>query len=123
MSVFDKFRKKFAPKAQDLTDADRRDLTSIRTHPGYQVLLNVMEQICQVAETELLKLDPVRVTTQQIAAQQSTARAQRIFFERVQKRIEYEINESLGVPQTHGDPDLDDPRTIERLLDPIGRMQ
>jgi len=123
MSLFEKLRRKVLPKAQDLSTADRQDLTSVRTHPGYQVLLNIMEQICQVAETELLRLDPLRYSEAQIAAQQSTARAQRIFFERVQKRIEYEINENLGIPQPQSQPDLDDPRTVERLLDPIGYKQ
>lgn len=120
MSILDRFRKKLAPKPRDLTDADRQDLTSIRTHPGYQVILSIIEQVCEAAETKHFQMSPLSYTDAQIAASHNEARAMRLGFERIQKRIEYEINEGLGLPQPQGQPDLDDPRTVERLLDPIG---
>lgn len=123
MSILDRFRKKLTPKARDLTDAARQDLTSIHTHPGYQVVLCIIEQVCEAAETKHFQMSPLNYTEAQIAASHTEARAMRLGFERVQKRIEYEINEGLGIPQPQGQPDLDDPHTVERLLDPIGWKQ
>lgn len=120
MGLLSKFRKSVQPKkVSDLTEADRQDLVTLMTQPGFQVILNIMEQMCEVAETEHFKLNPLHSTPTQIAASQSIARSQRVFFERVQARINWERNEALDTPQPTGDPDLDNPETIERLLDAV----
>ena len=73
-----------------LTDEDRNRLAQIYTHPGYQVLLDVMEQVCAVQETRLINAE-VKDARAILAEHRKTQAAWQIFAgmqERVTKEMQ-----------------------------------
>jgi hypothetical protein len=80
-----------------LTDDAKRNLFAVRHHPGYESVFDVMEQLCQLSETELLKMDRsvAGITGEQVLSAQEQCRAQRCFMERVQFQIEAQVKAIL----------------------------
>src|SRR5215467_5339265 len=74
-----------------LTNEERISLLNLSRTPGWQVLLDLMEQECTKAETEHFQVKPEEEA--KVIASHNTARAMRVFFERVQKAVYYELNE------------------------------
>jgi hypothetical protein len=75
-----------------LKHEDQLQLLAIRRTPGYEILLDIMEKFCVLAETELLKQKP---WTEEVQGYHAVAHAQRAYFERVQKEVEQQIGEGL----------------------------
>lgn len=107
-----------ASSPEPLTNRDRQDLVSIREMPGYEVVIKLAEEECESFTTELINADAANET--QIIARFRMAKAAWQFFIRLQKRIEFETNETdhIEVP-SYGQPDLDDPAVLGRLVDPL----
>ena len=99
----------------ELSQQDRQDLLSYSSSPGYQVMLNIMEQLCEAQETKHLQARGA----DEILDSHAETRAFRVFFERFQKRVNWEIGEAVGAPDNPTSFDLDDPETVERLLNPL----
>lgn len=76
---------------EPLTEADRQDLLSIRHHPGYEVIRKVMEQEAETFTTSLLNAK----SDEEVLQAQRMAKAAWNFYLRVQKRIEFEVNEEI----------------------------
>lgn len=79
-----------------MTATDRAELISLKSHGGYRALLGLMEELCVISEDRCLALDPVMSDKESILAAHSTARAQRMFFNSVISRVDYEIEEWKG---------------------------
>lgn len=75
-----------------LKHEDRLQLLAIRRTPGYELLLDIMEKFCVLAETDLLKIKP---WAPEVEGYHAVAHAQRAYFERVQKEVEQQIAEAL----------------------------
>lgn len=76
-----------------LTDEARGRLLGLQRGMGYQDFLDIGEKLCQIAETDLLRMDRAKgFTAEQILSAQEQCRAQRVFFERWQMEIEEQVN-------------------------------
>ena len=75
---------------RDFTMQEMQYLSQLAELPHYQVLLKLMEGICERAETEHFQEWKNREAFDRTGA---TAVAQRIFFERVQKEVLYQKEE------------------------------
>lgn len=98
MKWFKKPEKIEAPRQyspEPLSERDRQDLVSIRHHPGYEVIRKVMEQEAETFTTALLNAK----SDDDILQAQRMAKAAWTFYLRVQKRIEFEVNEQIYLQQ------------------------
>ena len=82
--------------------------------PGWEALLDLMEEECLKAETEHFQTRPE--DTAKVLAGHWTARAMRLFFERVQKAVIYETNEAVK-PEPEPEPEPDSVEAITGLLE------
>jgi hypothetical protein len=69
-------------------------LLSLIKTPGWEAVLDLMEEECIKAETEHFQTKPEE--TNKILTGHWTARAMRLFFERIQKAVLYETNEAIS---------------------------
>ena len=81
--------------AEPLSERDRQDLVAIHKHPGYAVVLKVMEQEAEVFTTALINA----ASDEEILQAQRLARAAWQFYQKVQKRIDFEVNEQIFISQ------------------------
>ena len=95
----------------NLSHEARLHLLATRRTPGYEILLDIMEKYCVLAETELLKIKP---WAEEVAGYHAVAHAQRAYFERVQKEVEQQIAEALA--QIESPPVEDDPLSDAQIL-------
>jgi len=71
-----------------ISDEARGRLLALRRGPGWEELLDIGEKLCQLEETELLKMDRSKGTTaEQILSKQDQCRGFRLFFETLQIEI------------------------------------
>ena len=91
----------------ELSHAERMSLAGLVNHPGYQVLLDVMEREREKEVTALLKTSPADHNA--IIGAHNTARAYAVFVERLQKTVNFEINEALATIEQlqHPEPSED----------------
>ena len=102
-----------------LTDQDRERLAQIYTHDGYQVLLDVMEQVCAVQESKLINAD-VRDGKAVLAEHRKTQAAWQIFAgmqDRVTKEMQRH-NRAI-VPPEADDLLSDDEEEILEVTNPV----
>ncbi|HEV1286531.1 MAG TPA: hypothetical protein VNU44_14515 [Bryobacteraceae bacterium] len=72
---------------------------------GYQDFLDIGEQLCQLSETELLKMNRAAgATTEQILSAQEQCRAQRVFFERWQMEMQQQVKTFVDEQEARGKP-------------------
>lgn len=71
-------------------------MLATRRTPGYEIVMDIMEKYCLLAETELLKQKPWSL---EIQGYHAVAHAQRAYFERVQKEVEQQIAEAMAQMQ------------------------
>lgn len=75
-----------------LSDESVAKLMALRNGPGYPELVDVMEKICLIQETELLAMDPAgKNTPAQILSMQAQCRAGRGYFQGVKREIDEQI--------------------------------
>jgi hypothetical protein len=88
----------------DLTDDVKAKLSSLKTHPGYPVLLReVMGGLCRAENDELLKLDPRKGTTDaQIVSAQAQTRAKYAFVTQVEDEVNHQVTEFLDAQDGAG---------------------
>lgn len=88
---------------EQLAEVDRQYLVSLRSHPGYPVLLTLMEQACEEFATAVINADPAN--HDDVLAKQVMAKSAWTFFTKVQKRVEYEVSEAIAA-QDPPEPEL-----------------
>lgn len=86
----------------NLDNVQKARLQSIILSPGYEVILDVLEQECARAETELLQVQPEQ--RDKVLAYHTRAQAFRLLFERFQTAVRNE---------THQDNPTSDELTVE----------
>jgi hypothetical protein len=100
-----------------LSGEQRGRLCGLRRSPGWEDLLDIGEKLCQLEETELLKMDRAAgATLEQIGSKQDQCRGFRLLFEKLQ--IEMNVQEAAlleeqknaeGAPlagSARGEPDV-----------------
>lgn len=86
-----------------LSDESRGRLLGLQRGMGYHELLDIGEKLCQLAETDLLKMNRATgATSEQILSAQEQCRAQRVFFERLQIEIAEQVQALVDRQQTGG---------------------
>lgn len=76
-----------------LSDEARGRLLGLQRGMGYQDLLDIGEKLCQMEETELLKMDRSKgVTAEAILSKQDQCRGFRLFFETLQMEVDRQVN-------------------------------
>lgn len=105
---------------EPLTVPDKVDLLAISKHPGYEVLLKVMERLCEAKTTDIMNADSANAEA--VRSAQIAMKAAWQFYTTLQQAVLIEID-SVSGPQEHfesqSEPDFDDPATIDRLFDPL----
>lgn len=82
----------------ELTDDSKAKLASLKTQPGYLVLLReVMGGLCRAANDELLQLDPAKPenSPQTIALMQAATRAKYSFVNKVETEVDFLVREFM----------------------------
>ena len=102
---------------EDLDTRERMDLAGVAGMPGYQVILDIMESACQIAETRHFQtMRPDKADREKIIASLGMCIAQREFFETVQKKITYEVELARAPkPQVMNEEDLE----IREITEPF----
>lgn len=73
----------------EFTVQARGRLLTLANGPGYNDLLDLMERVCIIEETELLKLDRAKgATAEQVTSKQDQCRAIRTYFELMQREVQ-----------------------------------
>lgn len=124
-----RFELKRAYTAEPLSSADRAELEEVRNLPGYEILRAIMERTCEGFVSALVNTDPK--DKEAVLARHMLAHAAWKHYESVQLQVDAEINinriqreetrqleaqiEKALNPKM---PDLSDPDTLNRLLDP-----
>jgi hypothetical protein len=78
-----------------LTASQRAELYRLAESPGYQVLLDVMEMACVEQDTQLVNADPADPAS--VLAKHRMSKAFWQIFVAIQKKVEYEKGEYLGL--------------------------
>lgn len=76
-----------------MSNQDRANLSGLITHPGYSVLLSVMDAICSDSAKHLVWIDPEKETGETVLAAHATARAQNLFRNALINKVAFEIKE------------------------------
>lgn len=79
----------------NLDNGKVNQLANLAYAPGYQVLLDIMEEECQKCETELLNQNPSDHVS--VLAKHNRAQAFRMFFERVQTTVKNSLHQEIEV--------------------------
>ena len=86
-----------ADKGPDFAQDKRTALLSIRSTDGYQVILDIMEDVCNKAENEFIGANPA--DKELVLSKHAIMHAQRIFFQTVVAKIDLLCEEQTGVAQ------------------------
>lgn len=71
-----------------LTEEKQARLVALRRSPGWDDWLDIGEQLCQIEETSLLRMDRAAgATAEQILSKQDQCRGFRLFFETWQREV------------------------------------
>jgi len=124
-----RFEVKRAYTAEPLTNADRSELEEVRNSSGYEVIRAIMERTCEGFVSALINTNPEN--SDAVLARHKLAHAAWKFYESFQLQVDAEINinriQREETQQLEAQlknvlnpkmPDLSDPDTLNRLLDP-----
>lgn len=96
-----------------LTPQAQGRLLALANGPGYDDLLDVMENICTIEETRLLQLNRGSgATAEQVLSKQDQCRAMRAYFELVQSEVKLQCIKFVESQKRHAPAAEDEP--IER---------
>ncbi|SRR6266550_2998904 len=93
--------------ANELTDTQRVSLASLRQHPGFSVLEELLMAACRRATEEVIKLDPVEEGYERkLKALQSRARERNEFSSLVLKSIDWQAQAVAPKEETKSEPEF-----------------
>jgi hypothetical protein len=91
------------PARLNLNDVQRQSLYQMVQHPGYTVLLDMMESFCFEQENVVMNTPPA--DEKNVLAEHRVGRGMWLFFLKLQNQVRYEINELFAPPEPPaGDP-------------------
>lgn len=74
-----------------MTDQDRAALTGLKGHPGWEVLIKIMEAECERKKLDMVDVDPADHNA--VLAAHAVARSAYEFYTRVVKAVDHQIAE------------------------------
>jgi hypothetical protein len=86
-----------------LSVSQQGELYRLSEHPGYQVLLDVMEMACVEQDTRLINTDAAN--PEAVLTEHRMSKAFWQIFVAIQKKVEYERGEFLGAQHKQQQPD------------------
>lgn len=122
-----RFEIKRAYTADPISNDQRRDLAEVREMAGYDVLRIIMERTAEGFVSTLVQTNPKH--TEDVLTYHKLAYAAWRYYESFQRQVDYEVSIDAGNRKEQQDldavlrgpkmPDLNDPATLNRLLNPL----
>lgn len=107
----------FALEKPTLPRHEQMQLVNCMQAPGWILILDIMEQICEFAETQHLALDPLKYSSDQVARSHAETRGQRLMFERMQTKLALEQGAVIAALRTEDKAEPAEP-SDENIEDP-----
>lgn len=84
----------------ELSPAKRTSLLGLYNSDGYQVILDILEALCNQAENDFLSTDPEN--DQAVLVAHKRLHFQRLYFQEFIRKVDLICTEEVGVPQQRG---------------------
>lgn len=102
-----------------LTTMDQVNLAQLTHHPGWLVLVNMMDSACKTATRDVIGIDPEEKGYQQtLMARQTRARNIKEFSDLLLLSVRWHIQQAENIPSVNPAPKEELPSTKSRFIGP-----